>query len=223
MRHPPLARLIRTAANCVGNDVSAPDPDDFLALALDAASGAASAGEALLVEASAAIRSDSAEAIRLAEALGGALLEQAGDLPPANSAQRAQRAAPNAEAHKRAYAAVALACADPEAMAWRTPIPGVQALRLPTPGARLIRLKGGSALPMHGHSGEERTLVLRGAFEDEHGGYEPGDMAFCTDAHTHSPRALSGPDCVCLIVSSGEMRFRGLLERAAYRLLWTRA
>lgn len=213
------ARLIRARSGCVKFAVDAHETDDFLAIALDAATGAATPAEALLVEARATLRGDCARDVGLADALGGALLDRIHEAAPTVGAAPV-RAARDPEAFARARAALLLARHDPDAIAWSTPIPGVRTIRLPATGARLIRLRGGDVLPAHGHVGEERTLVLRGAFEDEHGKYEPGDMAFCTHAHVHAPRALAGDDCICLIVSTGEMRFRGLIERAAYHFLW---
>ncbi len=197
------------------------DDAHLLPLVMDAAAGAASSGERLLLEARLAMRPQERLLADLADDLGAALLERM--TPESAPPELAPPRSPAPEAlgdFRRARAAVELALLDPDAVRWRRPLPGVLTLKLPTPGARLIRLAGGSVLPEHGHTGEERTLVLRGAFEDETGLYEPGDVCFADSGDEHAPVAMRGDDCVCLIVSSGRMRFHGIAERAASFLLW---
>lgn len=73
-----------------------------------------------------------------------------------------------------------------------------------------LKARGGVALPEHGHSGCERLAVLRGAVEDETGRYGPGDFAECDEALMHQPRAAAGAVCVCLAVTDGPLKFRGV-------------
>lgn len=202
----------------------AADLDDLAALMLDAASGAAGAGERLLVETSAAFHPDRAAAFALAEAAGGALLAEATARLKteqlANAPQAAARIREDGGDVASARDVVRLACVMPKALSWRPLAPGVRYLKLAVADARLVRIAGGAGLPVHDHGGEERTLVLAGAYRDEERVYEPGDMALADVGEAHAPRALAGPDCVCLVVAQGRMRFRGVIERIAARLLW---
>jgi len=76
---------------------------------------------------------------------------------------------------------------------------------------RLLRVRPAKALPRHGHSGTELTLVLEGAFLDETGHYGPGDLAEAGEGLDHRPVAKGVADCVCLVATLGPLRFGGLL------------
>ena len=72
---------------------------------------------------------------------------------------------------------------------------------------RLIRLCPGASLPEHGHSGEELTLVLRGAFRDETGTFSAGDFADLDDETRHTVTATEDGECILLIASEGKPAF----------------
>lgn len=188
--------------------------DEYWALTLDAATGAASPADTLLMETHAALKPEGRAGRSLAEALGGAFLETA----PLQGSGELRRVAGDARTMQQARAAVRLAAIEPDALAWRELFTGVKALKLSLPGARLVRLAEGRRLPEHGHLGEERTLVLRGAYDDAQGLYQPGDISFADEAIEHAPRAVE--DCVCLIASSGAMKFKNIGARIAHRFLW---
>jgi putative transcriptional regulator len=189
------------------------------AVMLDAASGAAGDAELLMAAACAELSGAARAELALAEAVGAAFLDAAREqAPQAPVSFRPRASRGDRDALRAALAAVRLARLDPDAIAWRHPIPHVATLPLGVPGARLIRLGAGRALPCHDHEGEERTLVLAGAFEDESGRYAPGDVSFADAGVSHAPRALRY--CVCLIAASGAMKFRDVVARAAYRMLW---
>jgi putative transcriptional regulator len=82
---------------------------------------------------------------------------------------------------------------------------------LADPGERLvlIRAAGGQSLPAHGHRGQERLVVLAGAFEDGVGGYGPGDLSERGPADRHQPVALSGETCLCLSATDAPLRLTG--------------
>ena len=64
-----------------------------------------------------------------------------------------------------------------------------------------VRVPAGSQFPTHTHVGEERVLVLQGAFEDLDGSvYRAGDLAFAEAGSTHSFRALEGEDLIYAVV-----------------------
>ena len=71
--------------------------------------------------------------------------------------------------------------ADPKCWSW-TGLPGVSATHVKTPHlkvaeARLVRFAPGTHFPHHGHSGEERVLVLEGSYVDDAGvEHGPGDL-----------------------------------------------
>ncbi len=92
---------------------------------------------------------------------------------------------------------------------WRMVMPGmsehvIAAASEPGATASLIRLKAGRAIPSHGHTGREITLVLRGAFEDESGRYAAGDVAVADESVDHRPTVDPAEDCVCLSVTEGD-------------------
>lgn len=76
---------------------------------------------------------------------------------------------------------------------------------------RMLRVRPGKAIPRHGHSGTELTLVLEGSFADETGHYGPGDLAEAGEGFDHRPIADGVADCLCLVATLGPLRFRGLL------------
>ena len=108
---------------------------------------------------------------------------------------------------------------------WRWLAPGIRriALHVPDTGSReylcLLRVAPGQSLPDHGHRGWEATCVLSGSFSDATGEYGPGDLAEMTEEAVHQP--VSGPieACVCLIAWEGSLRMRGLLARALQPLV----
>lgn len=78
---------------------------------------------------------------------------------------------------------------------------------------KLLRIRAGAVMPQHSHDGEELTLVLRGAFSDSRGWFGPGDLA-CTDQDVdHKPVADSNEDCICLVVTTDNLRLTGTLTK----------
>ena len=74
----------------------------------------------------------------------------------------------------------------------------------------LVLVQPGRALPRHGHEGLELTCVVKGAFSDGFGRYEPGDLSEPRQDHDQPPLAEGDEACLCVIASEG-MRLRGLL------------
>ncbi len=80
----------------------------------------------------------------------------------------------------------------------------------------LVRIEPGKAIPVHAHEGTEYSLVLTGAFRDQHGLFAQGDLAISDARHTHRPVAEPGETCIALIVTTAAVRFKGplgLLQR----------
>lgn len=83
----------------------------------------------------------------------------------------------------------------------------------------LIRVAPGTALLEHGHTGLETTVILQGAFDDGIARYEAGDFGEAEGDTDHCPRALPGPDCICLIATSAHLKPHSLLGRMVRPLL----
>ena len=105
---------------------------------------------------------------------------------------------------------------------WRKIGGGVSQAILPTSkGAtvRLLKIPAGTAVPDHGHRGTELTLVLQGAFKDEHDRFGTGDIEVANEDMHHTPVAEEGLDCICLSATDAPLKFNGLLPRIAQRFV----
>lgn len=109
---------------------------------------------------------------------------------------------------------------DLEDVRWRKIGGGVSQAILQTSDAatvRLLRIPAGTAVPDHGHAGTELTLVLQGAFVDEHDRFGAGDVEVANEDLDHTPVAEAGMDCICLSASDAPLRFKGIIPRIAQR------
>jgi putative transcriptional regulator len=105
-----------------------------------------------------------------------------------------------------------------EEIKWRRVAPGIWQYPIPlsehsTASLKLIKVAPGTAIPHHRHSGSEMTLVLKGAFTDEFGRYEVGDVVELDESVQHTPVASPEGDCICLIASEGPPQFHSLIAR----------
>ena len=82
---------------------------------------------------------------------------------------------------------------------WKRALGGVEVCALPMADVKLIRMRAGRKAPRHGHSHRDVTLVLDGAFRDEFGVYQRGDIAFGEPGQYHRPEVVGAKDCVCLV------------------------
>jgi putative transcriptional regulator len=187
---------------------------------------------ALIVEAHLDQCAHCSATLRLAEAVGGALLDGLSPMPLAPDALRRAMdrldevdsgvpegsnfsSAQQAPAAPRQEHSLVRQKAHNTRLHWLAPGIG-HAVLLNRPGngtLRVLRVKPGTALPRHSHRGSELTLVLEGAFVDETGHYGPGDLAEVDETISHRPVAEGPTDCVCLIATQGRLRFNGLLTR----------
>jgi putative transcriptional regulator len=97
---------------------------------------------------------------------------------------------------------------------WTFGGPGLRTLKIEMDDgaeAEIIRIEPGWGAPRHTHHGGEYTLVLTGAFVDERGRYEPGDIAFAGPGITHRPHAALGAVCYALAVCEAPLEFTGAL------------
>ena len=77
----------------------------------------------------------------------------------------------------------------------------------------LLRIAAGSAVPQHGHGGEELTLILRGSYSDRFGRFAVGDVAALHRNVVHRPVVDKNDNCVCLIATEAPARFTSLIMR----------
>jgi len=111
---------------------------------------------------------------------------------------------------------------DLEDVRWRKVGGGVSQAILKTSKdatVRLLKIPAGTAVPDHGHRGTELTLVLQGAFVDEHDRFGAGDIEVANEDLHHTPVAEAGVDCICLSATDAPLRFNGLLPRLAQRFV----
>ncbi len=79
--------------------------------------------------------------------------------------------------------------------------------------AQLIHVKAGRKSIQHTHTGDEWTLVLKGAYDDGIGRYQAGDAVFADRDTDHNPTALPQEDCICLVVIDSPIRLTGPVGR----------
>lgn len=111
---------------------------------------------------------------------------------------------------------------DADAVRWKPIGGGVRQAVLKTGDgatARLLYIPSGTAVPDHGHQGQELTLVLQGAFRDEHDLFARGDIEIADEEMHHTPVAEGDEDCICLAVTDAPLRFNALLPRVAQRFI----
>lgn len=110
-----------------------------------------------------------------------------------------------------------LGTTDLESLTWRRFGRGYRQHELLRDGSgqvvHLLGIAPGTAMPHHGHGGEELTMVLQGGFSDETGHYLRGDVATMDESATHQPVADPGEQCLCIAVSSTPVQLTGLLGR----------
>jgi len=78
----------------------------------------------------------------------------------------------------------------------------------------LLKAEPGVAIPHHGHSGSELTLVLKGSFWDGDQEYRRGDVEEAHAGIEHDIRIDPSGECVCLAMTRGKLRFDDPLLRA---------
>ncbi|MFN7599663.1 MAG: ChrR family anti-sigma-E factor [Cereibacter sp.] len=168
------------------------------------------------------------------DAIGGALIEDAGQARMAEDSFEATMARitglPQAQPVRAPRIPVSVFPAplrdyvggDLSAVKWRSVGMGVRQAILKTDQgatARLLHIPAGQAVPDHGHRGMELTLVLQGAFRDTEDRFGPGDVEIATEELEHTPVAEQGADCICLAATDAPLRFNRLIPRIAQPFL----
>jgi putative transcriptional regulator len=161
------------------------------------------------------------------EAVGGTVLDAAGEAPVSDGAldatmlRIASRAKDPIKARMPASAVFPAPLrdyvgGDLDAVRWRSVAGGVRQSILASSrsgSVRLLHIPAGAAMPDHGHRGTEMTMVLQGAFSDADGRFARGDVEVATEATSHTPVAEPGQACVCLAATDAPLRFSGLIPR----------
>ena len=169
------------------------------------------------------------DAVRAAEAVGGELLEAAGNIDVSEDCRSKTFAAleqaglyrlpvaaprpalPRALAHH-------LPVANLDDLAWKKKAPGVAVFDVKLPSSargqlKLLRIGAGRAMPEHGHGGEEITMVLKGAYVDHMGRFAAGDVADLDEDIEHRPVVEQDCDCICLVATERPTRFKSIAAR----------
>lgn len=106
---------------------------------------------------------------------------------------------------------------------WSFMAPGIRCYKIPTNDnhgeLRLLKIKPGHSLPEHGHGGSELTLVLQGAYKDEFGTYQRGDIQDVDDDIEHQPVTIGDEDCICLIAFEHQAKFKNIAPRVLQPLI----
>lgn len=76
----------------------------------------------------------------------------------------------------------------------------------------LLRMGPGAPVPAHHHTATEMLLVLQGAFRDEYGRFQLGDVIEYEPGSDHHATGDESGDCICLFLLDGEIVF---LDEAA--------
>lgn len=202
------------------------------------ACGALDSATALVVATHCAYCPRCAQAVARYETIGGAMLENVAPAPLSDGSLEKMLALLDQEVLPAVTAPEPIRTGDPDLIrlpapvrdialaaadknGWRNVLPGIKSLNLDLhPEKReqddkteiqLFRLSPGKGTPRHTHGGLEYTLVLTGAFKDESGLYNAGDLSVATPDMTHRPIAMEGEDCIALAVTTAPLRFTGLM------------
>lgn len=176
---------------------------------MEYAVGAAGAERSLVLATHLGVCGDCAAEVAAAEALGGALLDS---LPPAplradalaHALARVERpvSPPRAASPTPSdWIEVPRAVAEAARTRRRWAAPGVWVAPV-TGGPRrgyLLRVAGGMSMPRHTHAGVEMVCIVKGAFLDRGETYGPGDFCESDETVSHTPAAVVGGECVCLV------------------------
>ncbi|MDP3738009.1 MAG: cupin domain-containing protein [Hyphomonadaceae bacterium] len=181
----------------------------YAAFMLDYAAGVLTPAERLAADLHRALSPEGGRNAHVLEAVGGAILERIGPLPTRyfdTPRLGSQEASGNRSSLLDPYLN-----RDLLALNWRKDIFGVKTLPTSIPTASLLRLDPSERAPSHLHGRRDVTVVLLGAYADEFGAYERGDIAFAEPGLKHQPRAEGDKPCVCLLATEAGRPLQGFL------------
>jgi len=105
---------------------------------------------------------------------------------------------------------------DFDELKWQTLSPSLKQHVLDLDGkatARFLWMKAGKAVPAHGHTGEELTMVLTGGYFDGDEPFTKGDLQWAAHKAPHMPIAMEDAPCIVLAVTDSPLVFRNILPR----------
>lgn len=199
-------------------------------LLLAYAAGQLSEGWSLAVACHLALCPQCRRDLALAEATGGALMEELAPVAAPSGSWAALRSrvesdAPPAPAAKPKAKPERATLPEPlrsylggdlDSLKWRN-LGTAKQILIPTADkttqARLLCIAAGKPVPEHSHGGRELTVVLTGSFHDEVDRFGPGDIEDADGSLTHQPVADPDEDCVCLAITDAPLRFSSRLLR----------
>ncbi len=167
---------------------------------------------------------------RVAEAIGGDMIETA---PPVDVAPFAWARvdAPRARSLAQGGAPVAdvkvppvlSALVSERGLRWRFVQSGVRFAELSRHGdgtrLGLLRAAAGVRVATHGHSGEEISLVLDGGYGDGETVFRRGDVQVADGNTIHAPATDSDEGCLLLLLTRGPIRPIGWAAKLVSRLI----
>jgi putative transcriptional regulator len=204
-------------------------PDEWL---VAYAAGTVSEAKSAFIATHASFHPELKSKISAAEALGGALVEdaEAADIPttlldrvlnqidstqemPAPLAVMKAESNDNIPEPLAKYLGINL-----DQLKWRFMGPGMKQVKLwnGPDGERLwlLKARGGTEIPEHGHTGEEMTLVLQGSYHVNGQKFGVGDVEIANDAiEDHQPMIDEGEDCICLVVTHAPIKLKSMVSR----------
>lgn len=182
--------------------------------------------------------------LRLAERIGGLLLDQQACAVPGKDTQAALRQAmvdkldriPDSRSEQGLSPMGASSARDDvdrlpaalqphfgssyRSLKWNWMAPGVHCIRAPgLPSLMMMKIAPGTSLPMHSHGNSELTQVLQGAYDDALGHFAPGDAADLGDDVEHQPVTTPGVACICVCALDAPLVFRGWIARKLQKVL----
>lgn len=79
--------------------------------------------------------------------------------------------------------------------------------------ARLLWIAPGQAVPAHGHTGEEFSMIVAGGYYDGDEAYTKGDFHFADHKAPHMPTAMEDGPCIVLAATDSPLVFRNFIPR----------
>ena len=202
------------------------------------ASGDLDEGFSVVVASHLAMCETCRKAVRLAEEVGGHLLEESE--PETVSAAEIDHMMAALD-RAPGFAATPVAKADEEpgdvplplrryigrdlaAVKWKTVAPGIRRHRIElstrsSSALYMLHIAPGKAVPEHGHGGSEMTLILSGSYRDDLGRFGPGDVADLDEHVEHQPIVDSDVPCICLVTTEAPTRFKSVISKILQPLI----
>lgn len=195
---------------------------------LSYAAGALDPGRSLMVASHLAYHDDLQDAVANAEAIGGSLLDSmtAADVGEGMLDDLMSRLDNSVVPEIKPFSSKGgeypqplmefLNC-DLESLNWRFMGPVMRSARLWNgPNDEhlwLLRAHGGTAVPEHGHNGDEWTLILKGSYRTELGQFRIGEMDVAGEDIIHRPLIDDGDECICLVMTEGPLKLKSAMAR----------